>query len=42
MHENVIRSCFMETYSLLIKDNGIVIEDFMHKVKAAIKDKSPS
>lgn len=42
MHEDVIRSCFMEAYSLLTKDNGIVIEDFMQKVKDAIRDKSPS
>lgn len=42
MHEDVIRSCFMEAYSLLTKDNGIVIEDFMQKVREAIKDKSPS
>lgn len=42
MHEDVIRSCFMEAYTLLTKDNGIVIEDFMQKLKEAIKDKSPS
>ena len=42
MHEDVIRSCFMEAYGLLTKDDGCVIDMFVDKLKEAIKDKSPT
>ena len=42
MHEDVIRSCFMEAYGLLTKDEGCIIDMFVSKLKEAIKDSTPT
>lgn len=41
MHEDVIKSCFMEAYFLLSKDNGLVIKDFIDSLKQAARDNEP-
>ena len=41
IHEDVIKSCFMEAYFLLSKDNGLVIQDFIEKLKQSARDNEP-
>ncbi len=41
IHEDVIQSCFMEAYFLLSKDNGLVINDFIEKLKQSARDTEP-
>lgn len=42
MHEDVIRSCFMEAYKLLTENEGAKFDEFADILKKAISDKSPS
>lgn len=42
MHEDVIRSCFMEAYKLLTENEGAKFDEFVDILKKAISDKSPS
>lgn len=42
MHEDVIRSCFMEAYKLLTENEGEKFDEFVNILKKAISDKSPS
>jgi len=41
MHEDVIKSCFMQAYFLLTKDNGLVINEFIETLKQSARDNEP-
>ena len=41
IHEDVIKSCFMEAYFLLSKDNGLAIKEFIDSLKQAARDNEP-
>lgn len=41
IHEDVIKSCFMEAYFLLTKDRGLVIDDFIRMIRSSIRDSEP-
>ena len=41
MHDDVIKSCFMEAYFLLTKDRGLVIDNFINSLKDSARDTEP-
>lgn len=41
MREDVIKSCFMESYHLMIADNGLVVDNFLNELKNVFKDNGP-
>ena len=41
MHEDVIKSCFMEAYRLLTSNDGLAIETFLNNIKEASRDMAP-
>lgn len=41
MHDDVIKSCFMEAYFLLTKDRGLVIDNFINSLKDSTRDTEP-
>ncbi len=41
MHDDVIKSCFMEAYFLLTKDRGLVIDNFINTLKESTRDTEP-
>lgn len=42
MHDDVIKSCFMEAYFLLTKDRGLVIDNFINSLKDSARDTEPA
>ena len=41
IHEETIKSCFMDAYSLLTANDGLVLEEFVHNLKQSIRDRTP-
>lgn len=42
MHEDVIKSCFMEAYHLLTSNYGFAMDEFMKNIHEAIKGSAPN
>lgn len=41
MHDDVIKSCFMEAFFLLTKDQGLVIDNFINTIKESSRNTEP-
>ena len=42
IHEDVIKSCFMEAYHLLTSNDNLAINDFLDNIKESIRNSTPS